>query len=281
MDPAGRIVMADAQFGTISVLRPPTGFEALYDGQSAYLPIYFYPRGRTFDDQALALRAGYDPDLIRGLPVPMGSRVVIWIPNMYWVETAAPLVVKAYTFKFIWRYRNLFDYRVSRIPWHLARGRGPNDTTGGGVGDPRVIIPAAYNSVIYNQAEDTLAAAPDTVPAVQRCRAEFVKFGFLSVPGPIIPPGFPNVGVIQQGVYDPAVAGAAALRPGFLVHEMQALGDELIIAMARETEVLPNWGLLGAVFPGNADVDVSNKLGIGYGDEQPDVGLYVSVGSAP
>lgn len=276
-----RTVMADAQFGTSVVMRPPSGFEQLYDGRSAQLPIYLFPQGKLYDPQAQASRPGYDPDLVNGLSVPMGSRLLLWIPNMFWVEDEHAPIIRSYTFIFIWRLRNLYDFRLSRMHWHLPRGRGPNDTTGLPPGEPRVVIPAAYNTVVYNQAEPANPNAPDSLPAVQRGRAEFIKFGTLPRAGPIIPPGFPNLGVVQQGVQDPATAGTQALAPGFLVHELQAAGDQLIVAITRESTVVPNWGLLGGAFPGNADFNLSEKLGAGSGSEWPDLGLYVHAGTAP
>jgi hypothetical protein len=281
MPPRSQIVLADAQFGTARILRPPAGFEAIYDGESAGTsdPIYLFEGGSPLDPLAEAGQPGYDPDLIKGLAVPMGARIVVWVPTIVYVSDDGPLTFKTYNWSFGWRIRNLTDYRLSRVPWHLPRGRGPDDTAGA-TSEPRVVIPAGYNSIIFNQPEPTSALLPQTERAVNRGRAEDLQLSAVSLAGPLLDAGGTR-GVVQQGIEDPAVVSGAT-RAGFIVHEMQALGDELIVAVYRDTSEVADWGFSSVgPFPANADFVFSRLLGSGTGQVFPDVGVYVFAGSAP
>ncbi len=268
-----QIVMADAQFGTERFLRPNANFTDDYQGVSAAsTPIFVYPGSRPLDPQAG--RPGYDPDLIRGLSVPVGARLIVKIPNIPYVESTGPSVFRGYIWAFIWRERNLFDYRTQRIPWHLPQGRGPDDTSGP---DPeaRVLLPATANTVIYNQPEPISAILPDSGRAVQRVRAEDLRFSTIGIPGPLLPSG--ATGVIQQGVLDPATFGVGANQQTFMSHELQALEDELLIAIYRDTGPT-NWDFTAGT---GADEQLGVLLGNTTAADTSRVGVYVKAGSAP
>jgi hypothetical protein len=273
----GKTVMADAQFGVTRILRPPSGFEAIYQGQPATTPIYLFQNGDPLDP--FAGQAGYDPNLIAGLSVPFGARLALWIPNIFYVDDDVPPVFPVYEWIFIWRLRNVFDFRNSplRIPYHFPQVEGPIDTSFVPA-QARVTLPAAYNTITYIQPEPVSATLPDSLRAVQKARAEDIKFGTVALSGPLLDLALTE-GVVQQGVQDPGVT-ADAIRPRFMVHEVQALGDELIVAVRRSATNVPNWGFAG-VFPANADVVFSQILGNGTGQEFPFNGVYVMPGTSP
>src|SRR5271154_5270739 len=122
----GRTVLADAQYGVVRILRPFAGFEATYTGKSTGgNPIAFTQGGLPLDP--LAGQPGYAPTLLRGLSVPIGSRILLWIPA---IEAVVGGVGVPYSYSFAWRYRSVFDYRQNRGPWHYAKqAAGVPDTT--------------------------------------------------------------------------------------------------------------------------------------------------------
>lgn len=260
-------VLADAQFGNIRILRAYSGFESDYQGQPADTPIMVSEEGIPRDPLAERQEPGYDPNLIRGLTVPLGARVLIWIPSNILYAAGDPPESFPYKWVFWWRYRNLADFRRDRqITWHLPRqGLGVEDTTFPAGQRERTVIPAATQTVIYTQEEPT---TPFTRVA-QTARYEDINFGGFSIPNPLLPGGVP--GAIQQGILDPAVI-AGSTRPAWQIHEIQALGDELMIGIFRDTNLEANW---------NFELNDAT-LPIYLGSNTPrNVGVYVTVGSAP
>ncbi len=80
-------VLADAQFSIARILRPYTNFETQYQGQPVDRRIMLSevvngPGGEARDDLAIKGQTGIDPELARGLAVPMGARVLIWFPKI-------------------------------------------------------------------------------------------------------------------------------------------------------------------------------------------------------
>ena len=103
-------VLADAQFSVARVFRPFEGFEAVYNGQSVRTPIAI--PGSLDPD---AGRTGFDTNLISGIPVPMGSKVMLWIPTIFQDSGGAlgppSFQVVPYRYQFVWRLRNLRDFK--------------------------------------------------------------------------------------------------------------------------------------------------------------------------
>src|SRR3990170_573964 len=112
-------MIVDPQFGIVRVLRPYQGFEAIYQGHpatgSTAVPIMLSEAGIELDEEARNKVTGYDPELVRGLPVPLGARVVLWVPFI----SAILLEVGAspYVYMPIWRFRNTADFRRSKTPY--------------------------------------------------------------------------------------------------------------------------------------------------------------------
>lgn len=262
-------VLADAQFGTTRVLRPIIGFEDTYEGESAARPIYCFEGNEHLDKLAADGVPGYDPTLARGLSMPLGARVVLWVPSLFWEDQGDPPTVMGYEWIVIWRLRNVADFRRARIPYHLPKqGAGPNDTTAPPGTQARVVIPAAYNTITYIQAEPALQLAR----AVQHVHAEDLEFSQTPVVGPLLPDGTEQA--VEQGILDPALI-VDANRPQFMLHDLTALGDEMLLAVRRDSSTIVTWDFA------TTDLRFSQFLGNGTGQQFPDVGVYVSVGSAP
>lgn len=259
----GEPVMADAQFGIVRTLRPYKGFEQDYEGQPANTPLMVTEGGAALDSLAAQKEPGYAPNLIRGLSVPLGARVLIWVPsNMFYSAGEGPL---PYKWLFWWRYRSLADFRRARNPYHLSRqGEGVPDTNAPSGSQKRVVVPAATQTVIYNQPDPVTPL----VRVAQTARFEDIQFGGVSLPNPLVPGG--AEGAVQQGILDPSVESEAT-RPGWQIHELQAEADELLIGVFRDPD------------PATWDFETTDAALLPYlGSEAPrDVGVLVTVGSAP
>ena len=263
-----QVVLADAQFGVIRVMRPYSGFEEVYQGTPADEPIYLFPEGKNIDPIAEQGTPGYDPLLARGLPVPTGARLLVKIPNVYFASRAGPI---GYVYAFIWRDRNVFDFRQLRNPFHFPRDQGAADTTAPAGQQSRVPLPASYNTITYIQTEPV--APLDR--AISNIRSEDLRAATTPLALPKLSGG--RTQPIQQGILDPATVSDAN-QPGFTTHEVQVLGDEVLIAVYRPTgELEDNWDF-GV---DETDYRFSQFYGIGTGQELSNIGVHVMPGSAP
>lgn len=261
--PTTTTVMADAQFGLVRSLVPYDGFTTDYSGQPVETPIMFSEQNRVLDPLAEQGRPGYDPNLVAGLSVPEGARVLIWVPQITYNDGANDL---PYTWSFWWRYRTLLDFQNdNQIPFHLTPSEGQPDTSGPQAQE-RVLIPAANSGTIYVQTEPASGFARVT----QNGRAEDIRFGSPNLLQPLVPGG--GTGVIQQGVQDPASFTDAGL-PLYIVHEVSATGDELLIGLTRGTT--PTDYEFAA---GQADENLANLFGPGAAAR---AAVYVSIGTSP
>lgn len=270
-------VLNDPQFGLTAILRPYVGFDSQlgpgtpgsYQGINGSIPIMFTEGGVALD--AFAGKPGYSKELVKGLGVPFGARISVWLP----IVGIFSEVARAYAWFFIWRQRNVLDYRVQRIPFHYPKqGLGVPDTTPTDQPPERIIIPAAAHSIIVND-----LAPPAGFPASSGLRPELFIPGLLAEPSsaPQVPSG--NSGVIQQGLLDPNVFANAAV-PMFQTVEVQALGDELLIACTKPDAA--NWdfstlaqdAVFSLLFGANAAA-----IG-GFTTPFVDIGVYVNAGVA-
>lgn len=259
------------QMSTGQVLRPPRDFQPRYEGVNANTnPLYFTLGGVELDD--LVGDPGYDPLLIRGLPVPMGSRVVLWLPNLTAILPGP--TADNYEWSIIWRLRSPNDYRNNaeeRPPYHFPQKAGAQDTV---ANEPRVAIPAAFESVNYVQTE------PGTVTgrATTNVRALDLTSSAIKVAGPLLPAA--ARGVVQQGITDPTFVPDAT-EPEFLTYETLAKGDEFLIALRRLNDAPQDvWAFA------TTDIQVSQLLGTGLPapNDHPiydDNGVYVFFGTDP
>jgi hypothetical protein len=257
------VTLADAQFSLIQSLRPPEGFVAAYEGQANGRAIAM---PGTLDSNAG--EAGYDADLMAGVNVPLGAKMMLWFPDI--VNSEGPVVQQPYTYQLIWRMRTPIDYRDDRKPFHLAQQRpgAPDTSVPVAAGRVRFFLPAATETVVFNQAEPGAALA---VPNLRRESLNVIGNGNPPALFPFVPPyALGNTGIVQQGVLDPG--GATPLTadsPLYMPYFTIAKGDELMIWVTRTAA--GNWAFAAA------DLGFATL----YGSTDEDVGVLVTVGSSP
>jgi len=277
MADGGTAVLNDPQFGLTAILRPYAGFDSLtagpdssYQGLNGSIPIMFTEGGVALDP--LAGKPGYSKALLKGLGVPFGARMSVWLP----IVGIFSEIARSYSWLFIWRQRNVFDYRVERIPFHYPKqGLGIPDTTPTDQPPGRIIIPAAVHSIIVND-----LAPPAGFVASSGIRPEVFIPGLAAAPSSSpLAPTTGLAGVIQQGLIDPNVFNDGAL-PMFQTVEVQAVGDELLIACAKPDAANWDFASLGqdAVF----SLLFGGNMGAVGSSTAPfvDIGIYVNAGVA-
>jgi hypothetical protein len=286
-------VLADAQFGVIKTLRPYVDFETDYQGTISTRPIQVTEviegtGGEPRDAQAIAGTPGYDPNLVRGLKVPMGARVMIYLPKFTPDNAVSGSNTELrYEWLIEWRFRNVFDFRTQRTPFHHPKQSAGFPDTSSGTSEPRIVIPASAQTSVYVGPEPTTAGGV----VVQNARQEFISSGGPSVTGgfnlPFLPGGV-LLGSIQQGLSNPGALGIGEwARPSFYqTIETQAAADELVLSLRRQDTpegTVTNWDF--SQNPGRIDRLVSVFLGLGdtVNGDGPfrDIGVMVSWGTAP
>lgn len=261
-------VLADPQFNLVSILRPFEGFEAVYQGQSVDKPLMFSQGGVALD--SLAGTTGYSPKLLKGLSVPFGARVVLWLPLVYGFNVTN---LWYYKWNITWRLRNVFDFRQSRIPFHYPKqGVGVPDT-----GSSRVVIPASVNQLAYTQTPPPFSAPTQTTTALN---SDIVAPHYIATSLPLLPDS--TNGQYQQGLLPATSTAISPYAPLYVPYEVQSEGDELLIGVTRTSVAdeggfaSPTWDFAGA------DSYMAQLFGAALrGGPFPDIGVYVSAGSAP
>lgn len=276
--------MVDAQLTNARVLKPPPNFANVYQGKPARTPIAF-PGVR--DPRAEENAPGFSPDLMKGISVPQGARVLLWFPIC--VNPCPPgnpvAPFQLYSYRLVWRYQNLGSYRnpaakQRRAPYHFPRQSPGAPDTSLGVPVPRVTIPASWHVVAYQQSEPTTGAGDlhlrmETITPRLDLVTDFEQ--------PLLPDGQP--GVLQQGILDPQSLGAArnaANVPIFVPFWTDAEGDELIILANRtdwQDTAAPAWDFTDPA----KDLAFSNVYGTGDGRHESfrDLGIYMQTGTTP
>lgn len=285
-------VLNDAQFGLTAILRPFADFDAqapnaLYQGASGEIPVMFTEGGLEMDESATAGLPGYSSLLVKGLQVPFGARLSIWLPTGITQLNGAAQA--KYLWFLIWRQRNVFDYRTQRIPFHYPKqGQGQPSTLIAPFGGPRVVIPAAFQANVVNDTSPTNVAHNDIV-------IETIRGAQITVNGANVPTGFPAVpltrkasptGVpgrssFQQGIFPEALGFQLSGLPFYTVFDVQAQGDELLFGAIKDVQNSPsatwNFG------PGGDDQYFALLFGTFGGVNPtpfPDIGVYMNVGNA-
>lgn len=226
-----------------------------YHGVACTTPIMFTENGEALD--GMAGRPGYSPRLARGLPVPMGARLIVWLPAIP-VLNAASVCVGYYKWMFGWRLRSANDMQADPQAGSFHMGavvEGVAETTVGNVG-ARVGRPAAWQPITYVPAEPAPGAgalASIANRAVSGLHPEDVYAELGELPQPKMP-GVATSAQLQQGVSDPGgtLPGVIPLAnmPLWTPHEVTALGDELLVGCYRAATVLlpadVNWDFSAA-----------------------------------
>lgn len=273
-------VLADAQFSTIEILRPFQNFEQVYQGKDSLIPIAF-PGGK--DPAARAGTPGFDPNLIAGVPVPQGAIIQISIPMTIASNPPGPPdpFVQLYQYFVVWRFRTLHDFRDPPspglvTPYHLAiQSPGQPDTSAPPGQQQRIVIPASIRSILFQQPEP--AGLHANTFSNLRVESIVPRLDPSAVRAPLLAGG--GVGVLEQGVLDPAVFGETAKVPSYQDFLITAAGDEMILFAIRFDPLTPTnkWDFNSAT----ADKGFANIYGNGTGQSFPNIGIEVQYGSAP
>lgn len=255
-------MIVDAVMSFPTVLRPFDDFETVYQGQAPNTPIAF-PGGL---DQR-AGEPGFSPNLQKGAAIPMGSRIELWIPNIFDVAGN----VYAYEYRVKFRLRNVLDFRDRREPFHLPnQDPGVPDTTGGATA-ARFVVLCGSQVIAYEQP----VAGTATEGQVNLLNQSFVPMGGTDA-SPLVPNG--STAVLTQGVFDP-VTDPYANTAMFNVFRFDAEADEIIV-MARRVDIgAGSWDFAS----GGADAGFSNIYGNGSGTHSPvkEMGIYLFAGTNP
>lgn len=263
-------VLADAQFSVARVFRPFRGFEAVYQGQPLAYPIAF-----PGDLDREAGKTGFDPNLISGISVPFGARIVIWVPNVFNIAGEDTLEVQPYDYELVWRVRNVRDFRTNRSAYHFPRQSLGESS--------QFVIPAAIQGLLYEGATETVATGPQSdLNSNMFARHSFVreKITFQStIPVPPLTPSGSEAS-FQQGIETSFQGSNKSVT--FNKVEFDAMGDELIILVTRRDlslDMSGTWNFNSL----QTDSGFSAVYGTANGTRDPirDLGIYVFTGSNP
>lgn len=241
---SSQAVLADAQFGIVNVLKPFPTFTTVYEGLPGDTPVAF-PGGLDPD----AGKPGFSANLQKALSVPMGSKLEVWIPTIA-LPSAPPQ--NRYNYQFVFRLRNLRDFRERRSAYHF-----PKSSVGQ---DAQFVIPAGKRTILFEGGVSTDTVGNHVNTTVTSFESVQPKTGVL-VPART-PTGAPAA--LQQGLGAATLGNTTAT---FDIVTLDAEGDELIILVTKDREAV--WSF-----------DTDDSL---FRDfySLPDVGIYVFSGSNP
>jgi hypothetical protein len=273
-------VLVDAQFSVARIFRPFEGFEAIYSGQTVRRPIAI-PGNLDPDARQTT---GFDPNLIAGIPVPMGSKIMLWIPTIFMETGEDDFQIVPYRYQFAFRLRNIRDFRErrGRSAYHF-----PRQSTGA---NSQFVVPAAQKIVVFEGPNVTLNTSPvggtfgvnaDETFATHQALLERLVFPSATPMAPLSPAGGGALGSYQQGVADFGT-GAVNINQTvtFNSFQLDSEGDELMIFVDKEDNQTQNdiWNFSD---PNGTDFGFSQFFGTGTGAVIRDLGIYVFTGSNP
>lgn len=246
-------VLSDAQMGMFQIIRPIPNFEQLYQGKLGTIPIAF---PGTLDAQAGT--TGLSPNLLAGISVPLGGRLLLQIPMTISADFEPP-VSDAYAYQLIWRTRNqsaVSDAILAGRPataFHL-----PSEAPGR---NQFAFIPGCSDIEVFEQGEN--ASAPAYLDVVQQRYRPRIGTPWVQ---PLTPAG--NNGVWQQGVYNSQIE--ACTGPSWVPLWLDASGDELLI-LAYKIDGDSTWDFAGDDLPFSSTY--------GNASDGPPAGLLLSTGT--
>lgn len=260
-------VMADAQYTLVRVCRPFADFERVYQGRPATVPIAF---PGVLDPRAAAGQAGFSPALLKGYPVPFGSRLVIEIPVCFNEDTPS-----LYSYRLIWRFAGSKTAQEAR-PMHLrSQSRGAPDSTGTSPA-LRYPTPASWHMIAYEETEP-VSGSGRLVIRVER---------IIPVVDSLVAPRLPNgaMATIEQGIFDPAdfaPGSATPVSPTYVPFWTDAMGDELLLL--ANPEPADSEGRVWDFTDPALDKPFSDLYGSSNGARPPrlDVGITLQTGTSP
>lgn len=256
------VVLSDAQMGMFQVIRPMPNFESIYQGLAGTIPIAF--PGVLAPE---AGRPGFDPNLLAGIPVPLGSRLLVQIPMT--IDQYVP--VADYAYQFIWRTRNQTAVAEAILagrqasPYHLP-SEAPGRKEFASATDDLFFIPAASDVEVFEQPEPGVGAA--TLNVKQQRYIPQITSAWVQ---PRTPSG--AAGIWQQGAYQFSTAVDPS-GPSWVPLWLDASGDEMMILVYKVNSGV-NWDFSGV------DLAFSNTYGTNDGGlpNNPNVGILVSSGT--
>lgn len=310
--------MTTAQFSILGELRGYDGFESVYQGQAASIPIPLtpakYPDG--LDPQAseqfgtikravlanggaypvAASGNGIHPFLIGALPVPMGATAIIWIPQL---EAADDGDEEGYNWFFVWRMRSAqVNQQGETRPFNNAYNRpgatdnGRNDLSPAatvkwsGAAIDRFIMPAAIEVMRYVQTEPTIGGGGPSFDqswwnATRIPTTTMPYFGLF--PGPLYPDTATSLGQAtgNQGLLTNPGNGLSSTALHACMTRL-CMGNEFFMLIQKRGSVDATWDFAGA------DANVSYVLGRGTPNAAGDgyvkltgAGVLVGTGTSP
>lgn len=222
-----------------------------YRDRPGNIPMMWTEGGLALDPNAG--KSGYSNKLVRGLPVPMGARLLVWVPEIEGCSLE---------WNFGFRVRNLLDYKNTRNPYHLAAQRiGP---------DNLVPVPGVWQNAIYNDATSS--------PCKPLATQTVVRETFVSADGGVEDFSFPlipntvSLSLTERGVMEQGILSASnAPQFSFRAIELQSLGDEIIVSCSLAEGVDTIW----------SSSLVMAMRNLFDAETAPYNGVYVFAGSAP
>jgi hypothetical protein len=167
------------EFSQATIVKPFKGFESKYKE----LNVESNPIAIPGDLDPMAGKDGYDPNLLKGIPVPLGSKIFIWLPR-FTPSRYGEAVQTNYRYKLVWRLRSLGDQTAdpnNQLAAHFGRllpGVPQEEATAAdppslqAVSDelsgPRLVIPTAFESVQIVNNKDLIASIDGTQMPVQK-----------------------------------------------------------------------------------------------------------------
>jgi len=260
--PSSSTVLVAPDYSMSRLLRGYVNFEDQYQGEPTTQVIWLSDRkdgkdplakvafdslraqyqrqGKTFSPPLTDNETGVDPFLIRGLPVPIGAWVILYLP------VCANAVSGSLQFIVGWRLRGLDAYATARAPYHQAdEGDGRNDDGStyasqmglgavqifDGAAMRRRLIISGWQSLRYPPAYSALAPTP-----VEKFQIE--SFGgyddgvqgiFAGDQGnfPGIVPDTKVIPALSQGILPNATNTTTFYHPIVI----KALGDEMLLGV--------------------------------------------------
>ncbi len=288
--------------GQAQILKPESGFEALYQGLLAEdfgtagsIPIPFFEwidRKPPDPFDPFAGKTGYDPNLMRFLPCPLDVPVQLLIP----IIAGSDGQLRRYRYRVKWRLQSLARYNDEskagignqyHIPYDAP---GAPDTTAPPGAQRRNIMPCATETT----AASILVLDPATgFPPIAFAASTFygedtiiIDIGQTNQPIIKGQRPLPVRGVYQQGIVDPSVVTSEyPFIPVFALVELMTRGDQMMIVADR----------LGIEKPAGEPTtwdfaDWDEGFSLLYGNDSlgphphkpfPDVGIYVLFQQTP
>lgn len=250
-------VFNDPQGGMAVLLRPPSGFETLYQGLSRATPLPFVMADSQDRFLPLDPRAGTDEIsefLARYVPVPIGATLLLLIPRArYMTDTPQET---SYTYELRWRLRTVEDHNFAQgqnnptVPYSLQSRRGAPENDGA----QRVLFPGFTTEAVV-----PAAVGNGVLPVVSGSAAD------------------PQVGYATQGLYLPDTVGdetiAHAPNAYFAPLQRRVVGNELSVVAYRAAGE-DTWDFAGD------DAGISNVYGTNLGGTEthpifPNVGMFL------